>query len=94
MERQTEERTLLLGPRTTFDLLVFCRMVMYEGDGRFILYSVLPYPKHYVSNVLPELVHYPELIHPWGMSSFSQKELTPLELKLDKLNYQRKYASE
>lgn len=94
MERQTEERTLLLGLRTTSNLLVFCRRVMYEGDRRFILFSVPPYPDHYISNVLPELMHYPELIHPWGMFSFSQKGLTALEWRLDKLNYQRKYASE
>lgn len=67
MERQTEGRTLLLGPRATFPChLAFCRRAMEEGDGRFSSYSV---PPHYISNVLPELAHYAELIHPQGICS-------------------------
>lgn len=73
MKRQTEERTLLLEHRTTFNFLVFRRRVTYEGDRQFILYSVQPQPNHYTSNVLPELAHYPELIHPRGICSLQSK---------------------
>lgn len=67
MERQTRGKESVTRTQDHLSPLVFCWRLTDERDRRLRLRSVPPCSSNYISTVLPELVHYTDLIRPWGI---------------------------